>query len=114
MSAEPPKVVVERHESYRTIVENGIFGGPRPGFFEWIVYTDETVADDALAAIPQPDISRVYIKRTLQCRIVTSPEEAKALAEWLNNNIKQYEKQFGKIRLPKAPQPGKKPSDMYV
>ena len=65
----PPKVVAEKHEVYRTIIVNGVYGGHRPGFFEAIVYTDEMIADEALSTIPE-DATKVYIKRLLQCRLV--------------------------------------------
>ena len=95
----PPKVVVERHEGYRTIIQSGVFGGHRPGFFEWIVYTDELIADEALGTIP-PDSAKAYVKRTIQCRIVVNPVEAKNLLKWLSGHINEYEKAFGKIVTP--------------
>ena len=95
----PPKIVVERHEGYRTIIESGVYGGHRPGFFEWIVYTDELVADDALSTIP-PDPAKGYVKRVLQCRLVMTALEAKGLWQWLSDRINKYEKQYGKIITP--------------
>ncbi|MCS7114817.1 MAG: DUF3467 domain-containing protein, partial [Candidatus Bathyarchaeota archaeon] len=95
----PPKVVVEKHEGYRTIIQNGVFGGHRPGFFEWVVYTDEMVADEALSSIPD-DPTKAYIKRTLQCRIICDAVQAKALHQWLSQHIAEYEKSFGKIVAP--------------
>lgn len=96
----PPKIVVEKHENYRTIIQNGVFGGHRPGFFEWIVYSDELIGDEALSTIP-PDPSKIYIKRTLQCRIMLTAIQAKEFLKWLSESINQYEKEFGKIITPK-------------
>lgn len=111
----PPKIVVEKHEGYRSIIESGIFGGHRPGFFEWIIYTDKLIADDALATIP-PDPAKTIIKRTLQCRLVLTAFQAKTLAGWLNKHIGEYEKKFGKIITPQ--EMGKKgkgpPPSTYV
>lgn len=91
-----PKVEVAKHENYRTIIVNGVLGGLRPGFFEAIVYTDEVVGDEALStALSSPE--KAYIKRTIQCRLVFDPFQAKSLAQWLTNNVKEYEKLFGKI-----------------
>ena len=104
----PPKITIEKHEGYRTIFQSGVFGGHRPGFFEWVVYTDEMIADEALSTLP-PDPNKVYIKRTLQCRIIVTPEQAKSMAEWLNNHIREYEKKFGKIITPKETGGEKKP-----
>lgn len=96
----PPKIIVEKHENYRTIYESGIWGGHNAGFFEWVVYTDEVVVEDTLATIP-PDSAKAYIKRTLQCRLYLNPFQAKIHAEWLSRHIAEYEKRFGEIVLSK-------------
>ena len=95
----PPKIVVEKHEAYRTIIQSGVFGGHQPGFFEWVIYTDEGVVDEALSTIP-PDPAKVQIKRTLQCVVKATPDQAKSMAQWLNQHIIDYEKLFGKILTP--------------
>jgi len=95
----PPKIVVQRHEGYRTIFETGIFGGGRLGYFEYVIYTDEMVPDEALTTMP-PDPAKMHINRTIQCQVRLTPFEAKGLAEWLNRNLAQYEKTFGKIPTP--------------
>lgn len=99
VSRPPPKITVVKHEQYRDIIQSGAFGGHRPGFFEWIVYTDEMIAEDALSTIP-PDPSKMQIKRTLQCRLILTPMEAKNLVQWLTTHISQYERNFGKIPAP--------------
>jgi len=105
----PPKIVVEKHEGYRTIFQTGIYGGPRPGLFEWLIYTDEMVGDEALTTVP-PDQAKIHIKRTLQCLVRLTPIEAKGFAEWLNRHITEYEKAFGKIVTPSdLEKKGKKP-----
>ncbi len=103
----PPKIIVEKHEGYRTIIQNGIWGGRRPGFFEYVIHTDEIMVGESLSTIP-PDPSKVQIKRVLQCRIVLDAVQAKILCKWLTQHIEQYEKQFGKIFEPEAPK-GKQP-----
>jgi len=105
----PPEVVVERSPDYKTIIVSGVFGGHRPGFFEAIVYTDELLADEALASIP-PDAERFKIKRTLQCRLVIDPVQAKSLLEWLKRHVEQYEKEFGEIR----PSPKEEKEQTYI
>ena len=95
----PPKIIVEEHEGYRTIIQSGIIGGHRPGFFECVVYTDEVVTNESLSTVP-PDPTKVIIKRTLQCRLFMTAIEAKNLLTWLTNNINRYEKTFGKIVTP--------------
>ena len=94
-----PKFEVAKHENYRTIIVNGVLGGLRPGFFEAIVYTDELVVDEALGtALSSPE--KAYIKRTMQCRLVFDPFQAKSLAQWLTAHVNEYEKLFGKIPTP--------------
>lgn len=82
MSAPP--IEVRRDELYRTIIVSGIFGGHRPGVFEAIVYTDEMDAEEALGSA-QPLKERIKIQRTLQCRLVIDPVQAKSIAKWLNH-----------------------------
>ncbi|MFB0543875.1 MAG: DUF3467 domain-containing protein [Candidatus Bathyarchaeia archaeon] len=93
------KVETTRAEDYKTIIVDGVFGGSRSGLFEMVCYTDELSAEEALSSII-PDGSKVYIKRTLRCRLVLTPIQAKALLNWLTQSLNQYEKQFGKIPLP--------------
>jgi hypothetical protein len=95
----PPKILVERDENYKAIIQSGIYGGHRPGFFEWVVYTDEMVADDSLSTVP-PDPGKITIKRTLQFTLIATPFEAKSMASWLTHHIEEYEKTFGKIPTP--------------
>ena len=90
------KVETVRAEDYKTVIVDGVFGGSRSGLFEMICYTDEMCADEALASVI-PDGSKVYIRRTLQCRLVLTPMQAKGLLNWLTQTLNQYEKQFGKI-----------------
>lgn len=96
----PPKFVLEKHEGYRTIFQTGMYGGPRVGYFEWVIYTDETVADDALSTFP-PDPAKTYIKRIIQCKLVMTPHQAKSLVDLLNQSVSNYEKTFGEIPTPK-------------
>lgn len=96
MSEEPPRIEVRKDERYRDIIVNGIFGGPRPGFFEAILYTDELVVDEAVKSVPFNN-EKLYLRRTIQCRLVMDPVQAKSFAMWLNRHIQSYEKTFGKI-----------------
>jgi hypothetical protein len=75
---------------------NGLFGGSRPGYFEAVAYTDELIAKDALTTVNLAP-ERAYIKRTMQCRLVFDPVTAKSILSWLQTQIEQYEKTFGKI-----------------
>jgi hypothetical protein len=95
-----PRIEVIDDPDYRTIIVNGVFGGHKPGFLEAVVYTDEWVVKEALATLDAP-LDKIYIKRTLKCRLVIDPFTAKSVADWLTTHIKQYEESFGKIEAPK-------------
>jgi len=97
---KPPKIEVEKDPQYKTIIVSGVFGGHRPGFFEAVIYTDEIVADEALKSIP-PDARKIYVKRVIKCRLLMDPFQAKSFAEWLMRHVKEYEKKFGEIKIPK-------------
>jgi len=100
-----PEFSVERSPDYRTIQVSGVFGGHRPGLFEAIIYTDEMIADEALRE-PTGDPKRVKLKRTIQCRLVIDPIQAKAFAGWLQHHIENYEKEIHEIPTgPKKPGP---------
>jgi len=105
ISKRPPEVIIEKASDYRTIIVSAVFGGHRPGCFEIIIYTDETIADDALSSIP-PDPTRIKVKRILQCRLVMDPFQAKSFMLWLKKHIEDYEKEFGEIKLPKKMEKG--------
>ena len=107
-----PKINVKKAEDYKTIIVNGVFGGHRPGFFEVIVYTDELVADDVLGS-HQPDPKKIQIDRTIQCRLILDPLQAKSFVTWLSQHIKQYEEMFGEIKLEKKEE-GQTQTTMFV
>jgi hypothetical protein len=90
------KVETKRAQDFKTVIVDGIFGGSRAGLFEMVCYTDELNAEEALASLV-PDGSKVNIKRTLECRLVLTPIQAKGMLDWLSQSLDQYENQFGKI-----------------
>lgn len=95
----PPEVETSEHPNYRTINVNGVFGGHRAMFFEIVVYSDELKATKALSSAQvAPDKSTV--KRTLECRLLIDPYQAKSIALWLNQHVAEYEKLFGRIPSP--------------
>ncbi len=96
---EESKIEAVRDPNYRTIIVNGVIGGHRPGFFEVIIYSEEMIAEDSLATL-RPEPSKVRIRRTLQCRLIIDPVQAKSLAKWLTHHISEYEKTFGRIITP--------------
>jgi hypothetical protein len=57
----------------------------------------ETVLDCGRIMPGMPDVK-------INSRIITTPQHAKQLLKTLEQNIQQYEKQFGEIKLPQMPQ----------
>ena len=96
MSNIRPDVKTEQHPSYRTINVNGVFGGLRGMYVDAILYSEELNAKEALSSA---DISplKTSINRTLECRLVIDPLQAKSLAEWLMSKVNEYEIRFGRI-----------------
>ena len=109
MGMSHPPLNVEYAEDYKTINVNGVFGGHRPGYFEFVVYTDEGDAEKSLAEFP-PDPKKIVIKRTIHARMIMDLVQAKSFSKWLNNHISRYERQFGAIpdigKEGKGPPPG--------
>lgn len=87
------------HANYRTINVGGVYGGHRPMYFEVIIHSDEIKATEALASAPLAP-ERSILKRTLECRLLIDPYQAKAISKWLENHVQEYEKKFGRIPTP--------------
>lgn len=94
-----PQIDVKEHPDFRTINVNGVFGGPRGMYFEVTLYSDEVKTGQALSTF---EISphKATISRTLECRLIIDPLQAKSIAQWLTRHITEYEKKFGRIPLP--------------
>ena len=96
---ESTKIEVKEHPNYRTINVNGVYGSHRPQYFEVILYSEEVDAKDVLASPENPQI-RPTVKRTLETRLVINPFTAKSILYWLNQNVAEYERLFGRIPSP--------------
>ena len=95
-----PGFLVEYSPDYGTINVDGFVGGHRLGFFEAIIYSEESLTDECLAG--KFDATKIKTLRTLQTRLVINPFQAKALQQWLSHHIGEYEKAFGKIPEPEG------------
>lgn len=108
-----PEITVERSPDYRTIIVNGVFGGHQVGYFSAVIYTDEQILDEVLSDI-EPKVRKPKIKRTLQCRLVFDPIQAKSIVKWLQEHVDSYEKTFHEIPTgPKETQQKGPPSTTY-
>lgn len=106
-----PKIDANEHPQYRTINVGGAVGGYRPMFFEVIIYSDETTATEALASADLAP-ERSTVKRTIECRLLIDPFKAKSIYKWLERNIVEYEKIFGRIPSPEELQAKAGKSDL--
>lgn len=68
-------------------------------YFEVILYSDELVAADALSSA-EIATERSSVKRTLECRLIIDPFQAKTIHDWLGKHIADYEKVFGRVSSP--------------
>jgi hypothetical protein len=94
-----PEIQVREHPNFRTINVNGVFGGPRGMYFDIVLFSDESKVASALSSLKiAPE--RTTINRTLECRLIIDPLNAKAISQWLMLSITEYEKQFGRIPSP--------------
>ena len=94
-----PEIQVREHPNFRTINVNGVFGGARGMYFDIVLFSDESKVASALSSLTiAPE--RTTINRTLECRLIIDPLNAKAISQWLMLSITEYEKQFGRIPSP--------------
>lgn len=97
--AKSPEIQVKEHPNFRTINVNGVFGGARGMYFDIVLFSDESKVGSALSTIRTAP-EKTTINRTLECRLIIDPLNAKAISQWLMISIAEYEKQFGRIPSP--------------
>lgn len=73
----------------------GAFGGFTPHDFRIMFFSEVPYSQDQL--LPAGDMK---IIRDVQCEITMSPLAAKELFIWLQKKIKDFEDNFGEIKLP--------------
>ena len=94
-----PEFRSKKHENFRTINVNGMFGGVRLGYIEATIYSELTDFEKAMAQ-PNIDKNKMEIHRIQECRLIFDPLQLKSTAIWFNQQVKQYEKLFGTIPSP--------------
>jgi|GEM_PF-1429330 hypothetical protein len=94
--SELPKIEVEYHPQYRKINVNGIYGGARSGYFEFDIVSEQSDFKQALGS-PVLAFDKTIIRRTIECKLVVDPVQAKSWIPFLQNQVQQYEKIFGPI-----------------
>jgi hypothetical protein len=93
--AGTPEIEVNENPNFRTINVGGVYGSPMGMRFEVIVYSEHLDATKALASAQQNTNAKV--SRTLECRLVIDPLQAKAIAQWLTAHVNAFESQYGHI-----------------
>ena len=97
--AKSTEIEVKEHPNFRTINVNGVFGGARGMYFDIVLFSEENNVGSALSTM-KPAAEKTTINRTLECRLIIDPLNAKAISQWLVQSISEYEKQFGRIPSP--------------
>ncbi|MGC1709607.1 MAG: hypothetical protein WA799_07395 [Nitrosotalea sp.] len=94
-----PEFNSRKHEQYRTINVNGVFGGIRMGYVEIVTYSEEADLTKAMSSA-QINPNKAEIDRVLECRLIMDPIQMKSVSLWLAKNVEEYEKLFGRIPSP--------------
>ncbi|MHC1632029.1 MAG: DUF3467 domain-containing protein [Methanotrichaceae archaeon] len=87
-------VNIVKSEKFRQIYAVGAMGGHSPYDFRISFYNDTP------KAMAQGGKQVNAMERKVETEIILSPLAAKELAEWLDNHVKDFEKQFGEIKSP--------------
>ena len=96
--ASPPEIEVKEDPNFRTINVGGVFGTPIGMRFEVIIYSEHLDPTKALASAQQNIQAKV--SRTLECRLIIDPFQAKSIAQWLTAHVNAFESQYGHIPSP--------------
>lgn len=94
-----PDIDGEYSPTYKRINVGGIVGGIFSGGLEAVLYTEERRMDKVIATQPISP-HKFTVKRTIEVSVIMDPIQAKAIYQWLGNNIAEYEKIFGRILSP--------------
>jgi len=90
-----PEIEVKEHPNFRTINVGGVYGMPLCMHFEVIVYSEQFEVAGALSSVQMTMPPRV--NRTIECRLIIDPFQAKSIIQWLTTQVNAFEKQFGHI-----------------
>ena len=85
---------IVKADKFRQIYAVGAMGGHSPYDFRMAFYNDSP------KAVVQDGKQVSVMERRVETELILSPLAAKELADWLNNHIKEYERQFGEIKKP--------------
>ena len=93
-----PEIEAREHPNFRTINVSGAYGGVRPMYFEVVLYSDEFKLTKVLSTAKTSD--KPLVNRTIECRLIIDPFQAKIISQWLASHVNEYESKFGRIPSP--------------
>lgn len=94
-SSKTPEIEVREHANFRTINVGGVYGMPLGMHFEVIIYSEQFEVGEALASPNM--IAPPKVNRTIECRLIIDPFQAKSIVQWLTAQVNAFERQFGHI-----------------
>jgi hypothetical protein len=86
-----PKLNIKKSEELKSFYSNHV--NIHSSFFDFVFEFGEV---ERIETYENQNVMDIEIKT----RIVMSPQHAKAFLKVLNDNLKEYEKNFGEIKLP--------------
>lgn len=93
-----PEIVAQYSPNYRKINVNRVLGGIRPGYLEFEIISEETDFQNLLNREPIDFAEgKQILKRISECKLIMDPIQARALLDFLAQQVEKYEKLFGKI-----------------
>lgn len=110
-----PQFEDTKSEQYRYIFATGVFGGVNPLDAQMIFYLNRL--EPETVTTPHPGAIKLKkIVRELQVEVHMTPAEFKAVAQWMNKHVEEYEKKIGPIPIPPKEKGKKKgpPSALYA
>src|SRR2546428_505231 len=93
-AAITPEIEVKEHPNFRTINVGGVYGMPLGMHFEVIVYSEQFEVAGALSSAQMTMPPRV--NRTIECRLIIDPFQAKSIVQWLTTQVNAIENHFCK------------------
>jgi hypothetical protein len=98
-----PDVNAKQAESFKSVNVSGLWGGVSERGLEAVVYSDLAKYEKVLGSA-QPQNTKAYIERTIECGLIINPMQMKSIHLWLGQKIKEYESLFAPIPSPEEVQ----------
>jgi hypothetical protein len=90
-----PKIKRSKFKDYRTIFVESIYGGHRPDHFEIVIQSANIDASES------QEEGKTVINIVDEICLKISPLQAKSILGWLSQHVKDFEAEFGEIKIGK-------------